>query len=199
MPSKFTFLTFFFISLLSNSLKCQDSCDYVEHEPISKGKICTLDTLYFTNSVQTQIKGEISANKVIIIKPHGLYAIIIKAGDESCQKCANGNEGNTTIKTKDRTGGGKNKKTINPNTTEVLENKIVLKKNPLKDILDFSLPENITISSYQIYSSLGKNIKTSASINKNHQINVSHLPSGKYWITIYTNENKTYTLTFIKN
>ncbi len=200
MKLKFIFLlltlSFF---LISNNLKCQNSCFYVEEESISKGFVCIQDTLHFTNTVETQIKGEISANKIIIIKPGGAYGIILKPNDEiPCQECVEG-EGSTIIKTKDRTGGNKGKKVIGLEITKNPVNKVSLRKNPVKDLLEFYLPENINISSYQIYDSLGKYIKTTIPINKNSQINISQLPSGKYWITIYTNENKTYTLTFIKN
>lgn len=199
MEQKFILLlaTFFFL-LISNNLKSQNSCFYVEEDPVSKGSICFKDTLHFTSNIETLINGEISANKVIIITPTGLHDIILRPSKKiPCEGCLE-DEGGTTIRTKDRTSGGKDKKAISE-SNKITESKISLKKNPVKDILELSVSKNINISNIEIYDSVGKLIKPSAPLNKNHKINCSNFPNGKYWILITTIENKKYILNFIKN
>src|SRR6218665_1961273 len=155
VQNKFTFLILLTLFLISNRLKSQNTCFYVEDKPISRGYICLQDTLHFTNTVETRLKGEISANQVIIIKPSPLHDIIIKVNDADCQDCLEG-EGTTTIRTKDRTGGGKGSKMQNPDTLS--QYNISLKKNPAKNILEIYNPNNIAITQSSIYDSFGRRI-----------------------------------------
>ena len=194
----YSLISNFFFLLISNNLKSQNSCFYVEENSISEGSICIKDTLHFTSNIETLIIGEISANKVIIITPTGFHDIILRPSEKiPCEDCVEG-EGGTTIRTKDRTSGGKDKK-ASSESNKITESKISLKKNPVKDILELSVSKNINISNIEIYDSAGKRIKTSATHNKDYKINCSDFPNGKYWILINTIENKKYILNFIKN
>jgi hypothetical protein len=193
VKSKLTLLIIFTFFLFSNSFKCQNTCFYVEYNEISNGKKCLQDTLYFTNNVETYIKGEISANKVIIIKP-SQFDIILNPEEVNCNECVY-EEGGTTIKTNNKTGGGKGSKMQNSDTLS--QYKISLKKNPAKNILEIYNPKSITITQYSIYDSFGKKILSSTF--STNEIKISHLPTGSYRIILSTIENKIFTLTFIKN
>jgi len=195
------FLIIIFI-LLSIRVKSQEtSCEYVEKEPISEGTICWNDILYFTSDVETIVAGEVSANKAIIITPKPNAGITFKPTNPNCNDCAEPSDGNgTTIKSRGSGGGKTKNKTSSPSEGESKKHFIKIKKNPAKDVLELYIPKNIIITEYSIYDSFGK--KTASSnypISNKDEIRISHLPTGYYRIILTTIENKTYTLTFIKN
>jgi uncharacterized delta-60 repeat protein len=74
--------------------------------------------------------------------------------------------------------------------------KIVLYPNPVKDILNITLKENIQINSVQIYNTLGELVINQSDKNGISTINVSNLNKGVY--SIILNSNKKLSSKFIK-
>jgi len=201
MNKNFIYFFILIFILFSTEVKSQEtSCEHVEKEPISNGYPCYNDILYFTSNIDTLVEGEIFANDVIFITPTSNHTITLKPKNYNCNNCVEPGDGNgTTIKSRG-SGGGKTKsnKIITPSENLKIQS-IKVKKNPVKDILELDISENISISNIEIYDSSGKFIKQSANLNKDHKINCSTLSNGKYWISISTTENKKYLLNFIKN
>ena len=71
-------------------------------------------------------------------------------------------------------------------TIDFTKTKISLYPNPVKDILNISLAENISIENYEIYDLIGKNV-ISKTTTENF-INVSELSNGIYVIKVITSE-----------
>jgi|GEM_PF-3227152 len=190
----------YFFIFLSIGLKSQESsCTYVEKNAICNGyDECDEDVLYFTSSISTIIQGAIYAKKEINIKASSNFSITFKPiVNQICESCIENND--TTIKPRG-TGGGKGTGKKNSNPDNVLkEPTIRIRKNPAKNLLEIYNPKNIAITQYNIYDSFGNKIQSSSYSTSNNEILISHLPNGIYRVVLNTNENITYTLTFIKN
>lgn len=62
--------------------------------------------------------------------------------------------------------------------------------NPAKNVINLNLPKNTPDVSVKIHDGAGRLISTNTSVNES--LNVGHLNSGMYYISIYDNTNKVY-------
>jgi len=175
--------------------KAQSTCNYIESNPISNGYFCEGNILFFTSSVNTTVKGGISASEQIFIIPTESYGIMILPA-ETCVMCTEPDNG-STIGTKNGGNGGKNKNRYPDLQEPEHKQKIIIEKNPVDDILKLSLKIG-SIKTIKIYNANGQEV-----LNKDHngtvaELNVSKLTKGIYWAKAITNENQTYTKQFIK-
>lgn len=75
---------------------------------------------------------------------------------------------------------------------------LVLFPNPVKDVLNISSDENLSIKSIQIYNTLGQSVLDTKNIKNFSNINVSELSKGIYFVKISSNKGTT-TNKFLKN
>ena len=80
--------------------------------------------------------------------------------------------------------------TIDPNAISIYP-------NPVNNVLNFNVSENVTISDISIVDITGKLINSSFNLNQK-TIDVSDIQSGVYFVR-FTSEDKTVTKKFIKN
>ena len=76
---------------------------------------------------------------------------------------------------------------------------IRLKENPVNTLLNIIIDGNSEEDlSYSIFSIDGKQISSESQLNANHQINISQLETGLYFLNINNANNKTTILKFVK-
>lgn len=183
------FILFFFLSVLFSA---QSNCSYIETKPQSTGYVCEGSSLFFSNAINTTVKGYIYATDEVLIQSASGYGILILPADP-CNGCTEPTT--TTVGTK-KNGGGKGKKnlyTIDNNNKE-----LIMEKNPVDDLLRLSLSNGI-IKEIIIFDKTGKQIKHKFIIHKTADIDVSGLPKGIYGVKTITDNNQTFTKQFIKN
>lgn len=173
--------------------KAQSTYFYTETNSVSNGYICEESILIFTSSVDTIVKGKISASDQIFIIPTQSYGIMILPADP-CVTCT---EPDNTPTVGTRKGGGKGNARNIDVLKPVQEQEVVIEKNPVDDILKISLKTG-SIKTIKIYNASGQEV-----LNKDHngtatELNVSKLTKGIYWAKTTTTENQTYTKRFIK-
>lgn len=184
------------LSALS-SISAQTFCNYTENHSLSNGHICDEDILIFTSSVDTTVKGGISANKEITVLPASSYGITILPADP-CTDCTEPTNGSTIGTNKG--GGGKGNKQYS-NIVEPYQwvDNIIIEKNPVEISLKLSL-KNGLIKKIIIFDMSGKTIIAKNNYGeKKVEIDISRLAKGVYGVKTITNNNQTFTKRFIKN
>ncbi|WDF46049.1 T9SS type A sorting domain-containing protein [Chryseobacterium sp. KACC 21268] len=174
-------------------LKAQSNCNYSESNPISHGYNCEESILIFTSSVDTIVKGSISAADQIFIIPTQNYSILILPSDP-CFSCTEP-DNTTTVGTKK--GGGRiyNRQRETPKADQ--GNEIVIRRNPVGNILELSLKDG-SLKKIMIFNAMGEEIVNTDYVGKTTELNVSNFTKGIYWVKAITNENKIITKEFIK-
>jgi len=169
----------------------QINCVFTETNIESIGYRCYEASLVFTSSVNTIVKGSISANNEILITPALNYSITILP-TVNCNWCTEPSNGSDITPKK---GGGKGKKnlyTIDNNNKE-----LIIEKNPVDDLLRLSLSNGI-IKEIIIFDKTGKQVKHKSIIHKTAEIDVSILPKGIYSVKTITDDNQIFAKQFIK-
>ncbi|WP_312766455.1 T9SS type A sorting domain-containing protein [Epilithonimonas sp.] len=180
------------LSALS-SISAQTFCNYTETHASSNGYICNEDILIFTSSVDTTIKGSISANKKITVIPASLYGITILPADP-CTNCTEPTNGSTIGTNK---GGGKGNKQYPIVEPSQWTDNIIIEKNPVEILLRLSLKDGL-IKTIIIFDTSGKTIITKNNDEKKAEIDISKLAKGIYGVKTITTTNQIYTKQFIK-
>lgn len=174
-------------------LNAQTTCNYVETKLLSLGYNCLGESLIFTTSVNTEVRGRISAgNEILIIPAENNGITILPSAD--CQWCTDPTN-NSGVETK-KNGGGKGKKNLY--TTDSNNKELIIEKNPVDILLKLSLNSGI-IKEIIIFDKTGKQVKHKYNIYKTAEIDVSSLPNGVYGVKTITGNNQTFKKQFIKN
>ncbi|MES2746745.1 MAG: S8 family serine peptidase [Bacteroidota bacterium] len=84
------------------------------------------------------------------------------------------------------------------NADFVADNNLFVYPNPANDVLQFSNPNNIEVSSISITDSIGKTVLTLNEAPNSNTINISNLQSGVYFVK-FTTDNKSVVKKIIKN
>ncbi len=84
------------------------------------------------------------------------------------------------------------------NADFVADNNFFVYPNPANDVLQFSNPNNIEISSISITDSIGKTVLTLNVAPNSNTIDISNLQSGVYFVK-FTTDNKSVVKKIIKN
>lgn len=168
---------------------------YVENNPISAGYSCEDNILIFTSSIDTHVKGSISASEQILIMPSQGYGIVILPTDH-CSSCTDPDTGGTTIGTKK--GGGKENESSKLQNPKQRQQHLIIEKNPVDHFVKLSLNKGM-LKKIIIFDSTGKEIINKNNFNNTIEVDVSRLTKGTYRVKTITNDNQTYTKQFIKN
>ncbi|GGG58216.1 hypothetical protein GCM10007332_19950 [Epilithonimonas arachidiradicis] len=173
------------------------TCNYVEINPKSKGYVCEENILFFTSSIDTEVRGSISATNEIFVTPTQGYGILVLP-NSPCVGCAESDTGGIVVKPQKSGNGGKDKlKKSNLQEAENIQG-LIIEKNPVDNLLKLSLSQGI-IKEVIIFDKTGKQVKRKYNIYKTAEIDVSSLPKGVYGVKTITNNNQTFTKQFIKN
>lgn len=188
---------FFFIAMFSFPLvMAQTTFMYTETSPLSYGYVCEENSLIFTNTIETIIKGSIyAADEVEVIPLHGFGMTILPA--DPCVGCTEPTSGSTLGTKKGGNGGIHKAKKIAPKET-IKQQQLTIEENPVHHILQFSL-EAGAIKTIIISDAGGRQMITHKGNGKTKdELNVTKLIKGVYWLSVITTDNKIYTKQFIK-
>lgn len=178
--------------LMSLFSEAQTTCSYVEVNRVSYGYSCQQDALVFTSSIDTNLRGGISAMEEINVIPReGLSITILPT--LPCKTCATDTGGGTTIGTKKGGNGGK---VIDHHSQSKYQ--LIIRENPVDQNLIFYISEGILRKAI-IYNVQGpQRTRQYTDERTRDELNVSKLPAGSYWLKVITADNQVYTKQFIK-
>lgn len=95
-------------------------------------------------------------------------------------------------------------KTVSAQSGKISPSQISIYPNPVKDIITIrTVCNKISTASVNVYDMMGKLVKQVAYFNANstnyHKLNVSDLPTGKYWVRLKIGDENIMEDTFFKN